>query len=64
MLVALQGQSLTAFEAGHRDDPRHLGLCHHLVAVPNGCSIVCNLIVWKHHILSLDAYSFVSSSMQ
>jgi len=43
MLVALRGHSLNALIARHRDALRHLGLRHHLIAMPDG-RIVCNLI--------------------
>lgn len=45
MLVALWGQSLKALIASHQDDLRHLGLCHYLIAVPDGCNIMHNLMI-------------------
>lgn len=50
MLVALLGPSLKALITGHRDDLRHLCLFHYLIAVPDGCNIVCSLmiVVFEH----------------
>ncbi len=44
MMVSLRRKSLRALVAGHRDDLRHLGLCHDLIAVPDVCNILSSLI--------------------